>query len=142
MIREEEFLISRAPYAVDLSSLAKETYYGTVRTSHRYTLKAAWFRRRNGVTVACLGFLNTRQDTETANAALVLERLTDGRYGGDCKARWDGRSLWAPEANWDQMAEYEAFLRPMLENFPEVPPSFDGWWTQARNGRYVAGAQR
>lgn len=135
MIREEKHLISHAPYAVDLGSLSKQTYYGQIQNHYRYTMKAAWFRRRNGLTVACLGYLNTSQDMETADVAEILARFTDGRYGGDCKARWDGDNLWAPESTWDQMKEYEEFLRPMLANYPEVPPGFDGWWTFKTGGK-------
>ncbi|HEY3559698.1 MAG TPA: hypothetical protein VGL05_19650 [Kribbella sp.] len=129
MIREDKFVISHAPYAVKLDSLARETYYSQVQVHYRYSIEAAWFRRRNGRTVACLGYLHTSRVESFVEAAPVLEGMTDGRYGGDCKARWDGDNLWAPQSTWDQMTTYEEFLRPMLENFPEVPPLFDGWWT-------------
>lgn len=129
MIREDKFLISRAPYAVQLDSLSSETYYGQIQNHYRYTIQAAWFRRHGGRTVACVGYLHTSQETETTDVARVLADFTDGRYGGDCKARWDGDNLWAPESTWDEMTAYEEFLRPMLENCPAVPPGFDGWWT-------------
>jgi hypothetical protein len=129
VIREDKFLISHAPYAVDLTVLGEEIYYGNIQNHYRYTIPAAWFRRRNGHTVACLGFLNTSRTTPATLTAQVLGDFTDGRYGGHCKARWDGDNLWAPESSWEQMKEYEEFLRPMLANYPAVPPGFDGWWT-------------
>lgn len=140
MIREEKFLISRAPYAVDLDSLSVVMNYGAKHVAggwvedrtkqfYRCTISAAWFRRKSGVLSAHVGTLHGVRTTEPAGCIEVLSRFTDGRYGGDCKARWDGDSLWAPESTWEQMREYEAFLRPMLENFPEAPAGFDGWWT-------------
>lgn len=129
MIREEKFVISHAPYAVKLDNLDRETYHDQVQVHYRYSIEAAWFRRHGGITVACLGYLRTSKQEAFTEAAPVLEHMTDGRYGGDCKARWDGNNLWAPESTWEQMKTYEDFLRPMLENFPEVPAGFDGWWT-------------
>lgn len=135
MIREEKHLISHAPYAVDLSILGAQVYHGQVQNHYLYVIRAAWFRRRNGRTVACLGNLRTNQDDQATNVVQVLERYTDGRYGGDCNARWDGSTLWAPNSTWPEMTAYEEFLRPMLDNYPAVPPGFDGWWTFKTGGK-------
>ncbi|WP_035796423.1 hypothetical protein [Kitasatospora mediocidica] len=126
MIREDRFLISRRPYAVDLNSLRV--------TEHMVTLGAVWFRRRNGATVACIGHLWDIQHPAPADAAEFLRRHDDGRYGGTCFGRWDGERYWgAGERYWraqepDVIAQHLDLLLPMLANYPEIPASFDGWW--------------
>jgi hypothetical protein len=128
--RDDRFLISRAPYAVDLSSL--HGYKAAERTDgtafYRYTVTAVWFRRRKGVTVACIGELWDYQTPEPESAEEFLARHDDGRYGGDCKGRWDGIGYWGAEEP-AEAGRHLGVLRPMLENYPAVPPGFDGWWT-------------
>lgn len=57
-----------------------------------------------------------------------LQNESDGRYGGRTLARWDGSNLWAPEMSKDKADECFEFLKPMLDNYPEIPGGFDGWW--------------
>ena len=146
MIREQKHLISHAPYAVDLDSLKVRMRYAQKRVGgdwvedptrpfYNCLVRAAWFRRKSGILSAHLGTLGTSQTLPPANGIAVLSGFTDGRYGGHCKARWDGDNLWAPESTWDEMKEYEEFLRPMLANYPEVPSGFDGWWTFKTGGK-------
>ena len=131
MIREEKFIQSHAPYAVDLYSFTpRGPDYRQAR------IRAAWFRRRRGswggelATVACAGYIPECLITpEPVTGADFLARMTDGRYGGDCRARWDGHNLWAPEMGEDERAAYKALLVPMLDNFPAIPEGWDGWWT-------------
>lgn len=121
MIREDKFAISRRPYAVDLASL-------TTRTDGQCSIiRAAWFRRRKGVTVACVGLLWDFQTPAPADAAEFLRRHDDGRYGGDCDGRWDGENYWGAQRP-DEIAAHLDLLRPMLEHYPDVPPGFNGWW--------------
>jgi hypothetical protein len=131
MIREDKFLQSHAPYAVDLSSWTPRgpDFGGS-------TINAVWFRRRRQGysgpmrTVACAGYLaECLIDPAPADAADFMARSTDGRYGGHCRARWDGFNLWAPEMGEDERAGYKCLLVPMLDNHPAVPPSYSGWWT-------------
>jgi hypothetical protein len=140
VIHEEKHLISHAPYALrhdtfnvqekwatytnpDGSSRRGETPYYTM------TMQAVWFRRKSGILSAHYGHLWNSSKEKPASLLAWIENDRDGRYGGRCIARWDGDNLWAPESTWEQMKEYEEFLRPMLESYPEVPPGFDGWWT-------------
>ncbi|WP_188188005.1 hypothetical protein [Nonomuraea sp. SYSU D8015] len=128
MIRDNRFLVSRRPYAVDLSSLRgtlEPRHDGT--TYYRGRIDAVWYRRRRGVTVACIGTLWDSQDEQPADAVQFLERHTDGRYGGDCDGRWDGTSYWG-NSTLEQQHQHLAVLRPMLANYPELPPGWDGWW--------------
>ncbi len=131
MIKASAFRISDNSYAVDLGS------YRLADGAGRGEVDAVWFRRRrishNGPlrTMACAGVLRDYQSPCQENAAGFLAAFTDGRYGGDCLARWDGTNLWslADEADRER---YKKILVPMLAAYPEVPPSFDGWWVFPR----------
>ena len=129
MIRETRFLISRRPYAVDLTSLrgGMKEATETTRAYYQGRITAVWFRRRQGRTVACIGTLWDLQDTAPVNAVEFLERHTDGRYGGDCDGRWDGERYWGAQEP-DVIQEHLALLRPMLEAYPAIPDGYDGWW--------------
>lgn len=130
MIRDAKFLISRRPYAVDLGSLrgaVKTTGPGaTARTYYDGRINAVWYRRRRGVTVACIGTLWDLQDEQPA-AVQFLERHTDGRYGGNCDGRWDSQSYWG-NGTLAEQEHHLAILRPMLADYPAVPDGYDGWW--------------
>lgn len=120
MIREERFVLSRRQYAVDLNSL-------DLTDLDRITMTAVWFRRRSGVTVACIGDLWDIQRPAPATAEEFLTRHDDGRYGGDCLGRWDGERYWG--AQEPEVVERDlALLRPMLANYPEIPDGYVGWW--------------
>jgi hypothetical protein len=139
MIREDRFLISRKPFAVDLNSLLSGEQ--TVRnegTDHEHYLysgriDAVWFRRKQGTTYACLGSLklwshNLRSRIEdTEDPAQVLSADLDSRYGGDCYGRWDGERYWGSQKPMEQ-ALHLTLLEPMLANFPDIPKGYDGWW--------------
>lgn len=129
MIRTDRFLISKRPYAVDLSSLDArpdgERWDGTPMSTAR--LGAVWFRRKNGVTAACIGTLWDIQAPPPADAAEFLRRHDDGRHGGDCDGRWDGERYWGAQRP-ETIEQHLAILRPMLANYPDVPPGYDGWY--------------
>jgi hypothetical protein len=132
---EERFVQSHQPYAVDLESMtvgAPSTAHGSVWVR----IDAVWFRRRRSgysgpmVTVASAGELRELMDTPPANARSFLESFTDGRYGGDTVARWDGESLWTvPGVTEAERAAYFKLLVPMLIDHPAIPPGYSGWWT-------------
>lgn len=131
MIREEKFIQSHQPYAVDLASFTPRG-----PDYHDAKISAVWFRRRRSgytgplVTVACAGYLSECLiGPAPADAADFLARFTDGRYGGHCLARWDGHNLWAPEMGEDERAQYKRLLVPMLEAYPACPDGWDSWWT-------------
>ena len=139
MKRQDRFLISHKPFAVDLSSLRSGEQ--TVRnegTEHEQWLysgriNAVWFRRKQGTTRACLGSLhlwshNLRSRIEdTSDPIQVLSADLDSRYGGHTVGRWDGERYWGSQEP-DVMAAHLELLRPMLANYPAVPEGHDGWW--------------
>lgn len=120
MIRTARFLISQRLFAVDLSTL-------DLSEPTHPQMRAVWYRRRRGVTVACIGRLWDVQNPGPADAAEFLARHDDGRYGGRCEGRWDGTGYWGAEQP-AVVEEHLAVLRPMLDNLPQIPPTFDGWW--------------
>lgn len=126
MIREDRFMLSRKQYAVDLDSLIVEEK----RESCRAQVTAVWYRRRQGVTIACYGSLWDYQDSEPATAVEFLERHTDGRYGGAYVGRWDGENYWSERPQSSGVRELHlAVLRPMLEDYPVIPDGYSAWWT-------------
>lgn len=131
MRREERFVQSHAPYAVDLGSLClkdRGVSRGTGQPFYKAEVDAVWFRRRNGRTVACVGYLWNHQSPAPGSAEDFLERFTDGRYGGECLGRWDGERYWGAQ-HPDVIERHLALLQPMLDNHPDVPPGYDGWHT-------------
>ncbi|MBQ6358628.1 MAG: hypothetical protein IJI97_06755 [Clostridia bacterium] len=52
----------------------------------------------------------------------------DGRYGGECEARWDGQNYWVAQEPETIQRDLET-LSPVLESFPQVPEGFSGWWS-------------
>lgn len=120
MIREERFLSSHRPYAVDLSSLR-------IRDRGPTEVDAVWFRRRNGVTAACLGTLWDFLSPPPVDALEFVRRHTDGRHGGRCEGRWDGENYWGAQQP-EMIYRHLNLLRPMLANYSEIPNGWDGWW--------------
>lgn len=124
MHREDKFVLSHRPYAVDLSSL-RHKY---AEHDGFFIVDAVWFRRKNGITAACVGVLSNLQRPAPKDAAEFLERHDDGRYGAKCLARWDGTSFWCAGQDPEENARYLELLKPMLKDFPAIPPGRDGWW--------------
>lgn len=129
MHREDKFVLSHRPYAVDLSSFRIDE----IRTGYRgeyacASVNAVWFRRKNGVNQAVVGELWDAQDVIPKDAVQFLEQHEDGRYGGRPFARWDGTSFWCAGQDPEENAWYLELLKPMLADFPAVPVGYDGWW--------------
>jgi hypothetical protein len=127
VIRTDKFLISKRLYAVDPDTLTIEARHYDHGTTYDGRIRAVWFRRKNGVTAACIGSLWDYQHTFAQTVDQWLTQHEDGRYGGDCHGRWDGESYWGNVTR----AEYEQHMKvlePMLANYPNIPPDYDGWW--------------
>jgi len=131
--REDRFLISRKPFAIDLATVTGEQHERGDLIAFSGSADALWFRRQAGVTRACLGslmlwshYLPEPLDLDDPHA--ILSADLDGRYGGDCHGRWDGERYWGAQEP-DVQEQHLAILRSMLAKYPAVPPGHDGWWT-------------
>lgn len=133
MIREDRFLISRKPFAIDLTTVTGKQHERGDRWSYSGRAQAVWYRRKDGTTRACLGSLMLfshylPKPIDVDDPLAVLSADLDGRYGGDCEGRWDGERYWGAQEP-DVQEQHLAILRPMLANYPAAPEGFDGWWT-------------
>ena len=133
MIRETKFLISRKPYAIDLSTVTGKQQPRGDRYTFSGTANAVWYRRQNGVTRACLGTLMLFSHylpapLELDDPRAILSADLDGRYGGDCHGRWDGENYWGSQKPFE-MDLHLMLLEPMLADYPVIPDGYDGWWT-------------
>ena len=142
MIREDQFVLSHRPYAVDLATVRGEQtkHPDTGSWFFTGTARAVWYRRQGGVTRACVGVLSLwsprllRPVADLTDPVAVLSANLDGRFGGQCQGRWDGERYWGAQEP-EVIERHLGLLRPMLANFPTVPRLYDGWWTfrEARN---------
>lgn len=126
MIREESFVLSHRPYAVELDTFTPGA--DDEDAPGGSAIDTVWFRRYKGVTSAYIGYLWSIQHPRPADAAVFL-----ARYGGDrehgyvCRGRWDG-ARYRGSSDPDVAAAHLEILRPMLENYPACPNSYCGWW--------------
>jgi len=132
VIRQDRFLISHKPYAINLTTLTGRQGGGIDRVTFAGTADAVWFRRQAGVTRACLGTLGLwshqlSMPLDLDDPHAILSADLDGRYGGDCHGRWDGERYWGAQEP-DVMEQHLKILRPMLANYPALPDGYDGWW--------------
>lgn len=133
MIREDRFLISRKPFAIDLATVTGDQHPRGDRYALSGTCNALWFRRRKGVTVACLGTLKLwahylPEPVDLDDPTAILSADLDGRYGGDTHGRWDGENYWGAQKPFE-IDLHLSVLQPVLANFPALPAGHDGWWT-------------
>lgn len=134
MQHTDTFRISHKPYAIDLSTVTGEQHTNPDgRLMYSGTSRAVWYRRKQGVTYACLGTLKlwshnlTRLLNDPTDPAQVLSAELDSRYGGDPDGRWDGEQYWGAQRP-GLIEEHLAVLRPMLDAYPAVPAGYEGWW--------------
>jgi hypothetical protein len=128
MIREGRFLISRTPYAVDLSSLRGTLDSTSLTPVYKGEINAVWYQKRKGRTMACIGTLWDFQDSRPGDAEEFLSRLTTERLGGRCHGRWNGTGYWADLDHTGKRDTHLAILRPMLDSYPAAPDPYDAWW--------------
>jgi hypothetical protein len=129
-MKKAPFAISgKRRYAVDLNGLVVQP--SAVTGFVHVRLRAVWFRRKERVTAACVGYLWDTTSIPLIDVADFLAWSTDGRYGGVCEGRWDGTRYWGAQEP-ETIEAHLALLRPMLEAYPEIPAGFDGWWMYER----------
>lgn len=133
MRRDTRFLISRKPFAIDLSTVTLEASERDGAYWLTGDCQAVWYRRKSGVTYACLGSLHLwaqwrREKPDLSSPEAMLGNDLDSRYGGDPAGRWDGERYWGSQKPFEQ-ALHLTVLEPMLANYPVIPDGYDGWWT-------------
>ncbi len=126
MIKAEKFLISKALYAIKPDSLRladpHPDGYGW------WSLDAVWFKRKHGVTSACMGYLTDLRRLPPADLAEFLADHKTDPWGGRCRAKWNGESLWSEQLTRAEEEVCLQLLRPMLDNYPGTPGGYEGWW--------------
>lgn len=145
MRKLDKFQVSKAPYAIRHDTYLVREKWATYTQPdgsrarregdtpyYTMTVEAVWFRRKSGILTAHYGHLRDSSRDRPADLLDWIENDWDGRYGGNCVARYQADGLWAPGATWQEMKQYEGVLRQMLDNFPESPVGYDGWWTYKR----------
>ena len=138
---EKNFTLSKRLYAVDVFRLkAIETTTNLGALLYRYEIPAVWFKKRNGLICACMGFLwdydyyaPDSEDLEDGSFGkfIISEVLRDGRYGGVCNFRLDQNgSFWSKtEFNSTEQLQALEFLEKMLAKFPLIPEGYgDNWF--------------
>jgi hypothetical protein len=139
VIKLDKLLITKRPFAFDLSSFVvkggRSAYLGPPpQVKHEmweHTIHGVWFRRKKGRIAACRGTIYAHRWQGAIKDPLeFLASYRDGGSGGYTAARWDGESYWGigPDATLARQQENLLILRPMLENYPEVPQGYDGWY--------------
>ncbi|GAA3709196.1 MULTISPECIES: hypothetical protein [Streptomyces] len=136
MIRETRFLISRKPFAIDLSTVtARQVKHGDSNPYYHLhgQANALWIRRQKGVDRACIGTLSLfrqymREPVDLDDPRAILTADLDGRHGGECLGRWDGTRYWGAQEP-ALMEQHLEILRPLLANHENPPAGYDGWWT-------------
>ena len=141
IIESEKFKFSSTFYAIDWSALE----YKVLKKIVTVTVPAVWFKRQQGETVCCDGWLSDSYNLEVNN--LVKGSITDdqildlfinqfdGRYGGSTVARWNGENLWAPGFSMKEMIAYTAELDKFLTDFlnptppKQIPAGYSGWYS-------------
>lgn len=118
MIRRVAYAPSKKPYALNLGSFR-------VGGDGFARLDALWVGRKDRRTYVSLGEL---RDYGVASLEEFLATF-DPRYGGDCRARWNGINLWAPGLPALEYAQTVAQLDAALTLLPDVPAGFDGWYS-------------
>jgi hypothetical protein len=132
VIRDDRFLISRKAFAIDLATVTGDQHPRGDRFAFSGHADAVWYRRKDGITRACIGTLGLWDHYLPRLLNLddphdILTADLDGRYGGDCHGRWDGERYWGAQEP-EVMEQHLAVLRPMLANCPTIPAGYDGWW--------------
>lgn len=130
MIREDRFVLSRKQHAIKLDSFRETGRYTREwdgGESAYVQVDAVWYRRKSGVTYACIGHLWDLIDTPIPDVAQFLANFTDGRYGPTCEGRWDGTRYWGAQEP-ELIEAHLAVLKSMIADYPTCPEGYQGWW--------------
>lgn len=144
--RLDKFVISKKPYAIDRDSF-EVNLASTSGASDpqlvmwKYKIQAIWFRKRsNGRLAAFSGTLSSLSTNRNGGTEWSLEdfiaKFDEARYGGDPWGCWDGKGAWWSKTAADDYELQQELLseyKSMLENYPNIPDGYDGWYQLKEN---------
>lgn len=116
---------SRRPYALNPDTFELRDIGASV--------EAVWLGRKDGRTRISRGTLRLYPEKRGQRPSSLSDFLScaDSRYGGKAEVIWDGEHLWTdPVLRLDPDAQKQAIteLDRMLDELPDVPPDYDGWF--------------
>lgn len=136
-LEPHRFLASKRLYAIDKTSFRKEESRSVFQDGRpdiigwKYHIEAVWFKKRsNGRTAAFFGSL-WDYSLEEYDVEDLITQISTSRYGGDPYGLWDGVGTWwgtkFSNSHEEQTLKLP-FLQEMLENYPQIPQGYDGWY--------------
>lgn len=138
LIKSDKFYKSKIQFAVDMSSLKLKEHRsqwtqpdGSIKVADKInyygTIRVVYFKKKDGVLSACEGVLWDWCGEKKLTAEEFLKRVSTKVYGPNCSAKWDGKNLWG-QSEIDSILYYRDFLEPILNNYPELPKGYEGWY--------------
>lgn len=128
-IRAAAYAKSKTLYSLDLSSFELTSYDHEPERVSGTRITAVWTTSKKGSLQVCKGTLHHSVYREGAAPTLESFMATfDARYGGNPEVRWDGDYMWAPNTTLARMNELAKELDPILNNIPQVPTGYSGWY--------------
>ena len=131
-IEESHYIASKTIYAINWDTFKITEHDREGYKSASAAVDAVWTVRKHGEVQISKGTLHhsfaiNRTPAEFPSMENFIENF-DTRYGGTAVARWDGDYMWAPDTTLADMNALAAELDPMLENIPNVPEGYSGWY--------------
>ena len=133
-IIESKFTPSKKNYAINWESfkiesnqeLAPDNFYVFA------TVEAVWVTKKKGISYISKGSLFSNFYMLPANHLFGIKEFKenfDSRYGGDHICVWDGEIMTTKSPiPLKEMIEYSETLNPIIEDLPNVPQGYDGWY--------------
>lgn len=125
------YVKSKTLYALDRSTFevirrpsSQEGHPGAMSM----TVEAIWTASKKGKIQVCYGQLHNFVTNDKPDTYEYFLEDIASNYGGTPFCRWDGEYMWAPNTPLRTMIEWSDDLDPVLNNLPEVPAGFEGWY--------------
>lgn len=128
MIRQrDKFSFSEFFYAIDFSTLRIDAGFGDGHA----TVKAVWFKKSQGEIAVCTGTLSAygKPGRRLHDETDFIANFDAGRYGGNTMYKWNGTEMWGYQNNFVKLVEAHGMLAPILEEFPNIPTGYTGWYS-------------
>lgn len=133
-IINERFVPSKKNYAINWDSFTitdnRELTPGNFVVSA--FADAIWATKKKGVSYISKGVLHSTFYMLPFNHNFGIKEFCekfDSRYGGDHVCVWDGEIMTTKSPiPLQKMVEYSQILDPVIENLPNVPQGYEGWY--------------